>query len=120
MNDRRREVSSRSSRLIEAWRTASHDLGIVVETPFTLVLASGGRIDADVLVKDFGSPQGMLLSTDPGVFHAFDKEIVSAGYGYSALVSPVYESYDPHVFMEVLNHWSWAGTEEDRPTWSTD
>ena len=104
---------------MEAWRKASHDLEIEVEMPYTLRLKSGAKIEADVLVKDFGHVNGMLVSSRD-IFSVLTDEIVSAGYGYSVLGSPVYQTYDRDLFIEALNDWGWSRSADQRPSWYID
>ena len=93
--------------LITAWRAAADDLGIRIEVSF-LLRTSSRIIEADLLVRDFGSVNGMLISGTEDVFNACSSDIVAAGYGYSVLATP-YETYDRALFIDTLSDWSWTG-----------
>ena len=108
-----------NSELMNAWREASRDLGIKVEMPYALQLKSGAKIEADVLVKDFGHVNGMLVSSCD-IFSALTDEIVSAGYGYSVFSTAVYQTYDRDLFIEALNDWGWSRLADQRPSWYID
>jgi hypothetical protein len=106
-------------RLTEAWRKASRDLGIEVEIPFTLQLKSGVKIEADVLVMNFGHVNGMFVSPCD-IFLGHDDEIVSAGYGYCEAISPTFPTYDRNEFIDALNDWGWSGPPNQHPDWYVD
>jgi hypothetical protein len=105
-----------SNEVMEAWCKASHDLGIEVEIPHTLQLKSGATIEADVLVKNFGHVNGMLVSSRD-IFFAHSDEIVTAGYGYSEVISPGCQTYDRNLFIDTLNNWGWSGSAGQCPDW---
>jgi hypothetical protein len=92
-------------RLLRTWRAAAEDLGIEVEQ----------HGDA-VLVRQFGSPMGMLCSMSRDVA-ALEREAKELGMGSSALRES-YLSYDRALVVATLNDWGWFGT-GDPPRWYT-
>ena len=107
-------MNSSPRTLITAWRAAADDLGIHIKVPFSLRLSTH-VIEADLLVRDFGGVNGMLISANEDVFKDYGEEIIAAGYGYSVLCPP-YESYNRELFVETLCDWSWSG-DGDSPDW---
>ncbi len=109
-----------SSQLTELWKIAAGDLGLDVQIPFSLELASGTRVEAHLLLRRFGNINGMLVITDfSAVAHVW-REIVDAGYGFSTLSEPRKDdTYDREHFIEMLCDWSWTGPESERPEWCT-
>jgi hypothetical protein len=106
----------RSPTPAEYWRTAADDLRITVVAPFELVLPSGGRIHADVLVRSFGAAEGMLIVTESAAVWPFRDEIVQLGYGFSVM-DPPGGPYDPDNVREVLEDWGWSCDDSDCPAW---
>ena len=106
----------RSLALVEYWRTAADDLFITVVAPFELVLASGAKIEADVLVRSFGAAEGMLIVTESAAVWPFRDEIVRLGYGFSVMDPPA-GPYLRDDVCEVLENWGWSGDDSDWPAW---
>jgi len=106
--------------LIEEWRQAAADLGLAIEAPFLLQLRDG-RIEARLLLRNFGNANGMLIVTDFGVVEPFTDEVVARGYGYSTLSERISRAaYDRDAFVEMLRDWGWSGPEEERPAWCVE
>lgn len=104
------------STLIQAWQMAVQDLGIEIVVPFALTLKSGVRVQADLLVKDFG-PTLVATEAAEETFRRLGDQIAAEGYGYSMLCGEEL-SYDREHFIEILNDWGWTGPENRRPAWS--
>lgn len=105
------------SALIGAWESAARDLGIEIVAPCVVTLASGARLEAVLLVPDFGASRGMLISTTEEAFRPLGDEIVAERYGYSVFLMEL--SYQRDDFIDILNDWGWTGPEARRPAWST-
>lgn len=109
------------SRLAERWSRIASGLGLRIVVPFSIDLASGARIDADVLLMDFGALRGMLLVTDDNKVWKHHREIIDAGYGYSVLSEPteplLLSSGIPEDVLDVLRDWGWAGKTAEKPAW---
>ena len=94
------------------------DLGIAVSGPVEIVLPSGQRFEAPLLVHDFGGPKGMVVVCDGEIVLRLGDEIVEAGYGISNLGEPwKKELYDRQTHIEMLSEWGWWGPESSRPEW---
>jgi hypothetical protein len=81
-------------------------------------LASGARIDAVVLVKSFGGPNGMLIVTEYAKVASYLDALAQAGFGFCVLGEPA--EHEPFVLedlIEVLRDWGWSGSNEDEPEW---
>jgi hypothetical protein len=103
--------------LIEQWRQAAADLGLAIEAPFLLQLQDG-RIEARLLLRNFGAANGMLIVTDFSVVRPFVDEVDAGGYGFSTLSEPSSRAaYDRDTFVEMLCDWGWSGPEQERPVW---
>ena len=101
--------------LINAWKKASKDLNIEIETPFFLQ-TDKGLIKYDLLVKSFGNENGTLIITidDMGEFNTAEK------YGfYCSALSTYYNRYDRDLYIETLNDWGYFGLLEKKPNWYT-
>jgi hypothetical protein len=110
----------RLSPLAQEWSIIADALDLRIVAPFSIQLPSGQRIDADVLLMDFGAPNGMLLVTDADKIRGHQNAIVSAGYGYSVLSDPGPTSPDSISLddvVEVLRDWGWAGSRDTQPAW---
>jgi hypothetical protein len=105
------------SRMAEKWATAAADLGLEIIAPFRLTLPDGRKLEFDVLLKNFGNTNGMLLTSDHDVFD-YGKAIVGLWYGYSIMGQPdESEAYDRESIIEVLADWTWSGPDANKPDW---
>jgi hypothetical protein len=110
----------RLSPLAEQWSIIADSLDLRVVAPFSVQLPSGQRIDADVLLMDFGALKGMLLVTDAEKVLEHQEAITSAGYGFSILSEPGNTppaSIELDVIVEILRDWGWAGSTDAQPAW---
>ncbi|MBW1982134.1 MAG: hypothetical protein JRJ12_13035 [Deltaproteobacteria bacterium] len=107
-----------SSKLKQMWQMAAEDLGIRIIAPFQLVLSSGVQIKAELLVKQFGAVNGMLIITNYDQVAPFVDEITNEGYGFSVLDEPRdNEKYSREDFIELLADWGWSGEDSSKPSW---
>ena len=112
-------VSTMESRLPAEWKRVANDLGLEIVSPYEVILPSGSRIRAPVLVRHIGGPKGILVVSDDSIVDWSD-EIVQAGYGFSVLSEPEpSDEYDLDVSIELLSDWGWYGPESERPAWLT-
>ncbi len=104
--------------LKEEWKIAAKDLKIEIKASFTLFLPSGKKIEAELLVKNFGAKNGMIIITDYDKIKPFVDEITKLNYGYSTLEQPLpTEKYNRDYFIELLNDWGWSGDNNKKPSW---
>jgi hypothetical protein len=106
------------SELATTWERAASVLGVEVVAPFTAKLADGSQVVADVLIKRFGGPNGMLLITDYSKVRHKLNALRDAGLGFSVLEEP--NKSEPFVvdeFIELLRDWGWAGDKGQEPSW---
>ena len=107
------------SLLRQYWKQAGKDLGFEVEAPFQVCLPNAGSITVDLLVKNFGAKNGMLIVTDFNKISDFADYLVNnMGYGYSTLSD--YNVGDPYIqedLVEVLQDWGWTGDPAKQPSW---
>jgi len=111
-------MSTVESRLALRWREAARLLGIDIVAPFSVSLPSSPPINAAVLVKGFGGPNGMLLVTDYAQVRHQRNALQMAGFGFSVLEEPTEE--EPFVleeFIDMLRDWGWSAAEKDEPAW---
>ncbi len=107
-----------TNRLVKMWQTAAIDLKLEIETPFTLLLSSGEEVKGEILLKNFGATNGMIIIMQYDIVSPFIEEIVSMGYGFSVLDEPSEkEQYLQKDFVEILRDWDWHGEKCNRPTW---
>jgi hypothetical protein len=67
-------------------------------------------------VKDFGSRQGTLVTTDAHESGS-PEAAEEGGYYWSALYPESYSSYERNEFIDMLNDWGWFGSDEKKPSW---
>ena len=107
-----------ASRLASAWAQAAKILGVEIVAPFSVMLPSGTRIDAPVLVKSFGARNGMLIVTDYAEVRHELATLEDAGFGFAVLEGP--DPAEPFVvneFVDMLRDWGWTGRQEAEPSW---
>ena len=92
--------------LIESWKEAATDLGLVIEFPFYLRNEQEEMVEFGFLVKSFGSSSGTIVITIDQDIR--DKTILDSDFFISALGAG-YLKYDRHLFIETLNDWRYFG-----------
>ncbi len=104
--------------LIEMWQLAKKDLNLDIVIPFNLDLSSGVIIKAQVLVKNFGEKNGMLIISKYDQVANHLKELSEKGYGFSVLEEPAEnENYERSEYIEMLKDWGWSGSLDIIPEW---
>ena len=108
----------RTSKLIQLWQMAAKDLGLNIIAPFTLELSSAVKIEAELLLKNFGASKGMIVFNKYDQVAPYVDEIVNAGYGFSVLEEPdKNRKYIKNGFIEMLGEWGWSGCRDKKPSW---
>ena len=98
--------------MIDAWKKAGQDLGIKVDSEFTLELKDGKK---DFLfIQDFGGPKGTIATSihDTKDFN----ELQELGFYCSALGNS-YTTYDRALYTDTLNDWGFFGEVHRKPDW---
>jgi len=109
---------SQDELIIKAWLDAAKDLKIEVIAPYALNAKSGHRFNFIALVKDFGSSNGTLVTTNDHEEGSPDAAEEQGAY-WSALYPESYLSYNREEFIAMLNDWGWFGKEKEKPSWYT-
>lgn len=107
------------SPLAREWSLIAGGLGLRIVAPFAIDLPTG-RVDADVLLVDFGASNGMLLVTDVERVWPHRDSTVEAGFGFSVLSAPEPTGPSPadwEPIKEMLREWGWAGRVDGEPAW---
>jgi hypothetical protein len=106
------------SKLAESWQQAASDMGLEIVSPFRLQMPDNREIEFEVLLKNFGAKNGMLLVSNYSKIEKVMSIILEMGYGCSVL-SPSLESYrySREDYEDVLADWGWSGPAADEPTW---
>lgn len=108
------------SRLQNAWRVAAKELGLDVVIPFELK-ARAFTIRAEILLRHFGSPQGMLIVSDYRVIEPVRDQVIALGYGFATMTEPdrdwPFTQEEKDAFIEMLDDWRWSGPLDDAPEW---
>jgi len=104
--------------LQKKWITISEKLDVKIKTPYAIQLKDGLKIEADVLLENFGAKEGMLLFSSYGAFKQYAENITELGYGYSTMSEPEDgASFVIEDIIDVLKDWTWTGPEGKRPKW---
>jgi hypothetical protein len=104
------------SKLQAIWEEARDDLGLDLVIPFDLELGNGATIHADVLVKNFGCPNGMIVVSEYGAIEKSLPQIDELDYGFSVL-DWSRDPYDRAGMIDMLSEWGWAGPASEVPQW---
>ncbi|HEX2572237.1 MAG TPA: hypothetical protein VH877_22020, partial [Polyangia bacterium] len=89
-----------------------------IVAPYELVIGPGRKVRAELLLKNFGAANGMLIFTSYAPVEPYEDEIPALGYGFSVLLGHAEEGgYDRQSFIDMLSDWGWAGPEAERPDW---
>ena len=110
-------MNSEQNSIASAWAEAARDLGIVLESPFTLTAPDGTECVYIARVHDFGGRKGTLLCLpnewDVG---GYDEVAEIHGYYCSGVYPESYRRYNREEFVAALNDWGWYGVEAP-PSW---
>lgn len=107
------------SNLQNVWLKAQKDLGLTILLNHKVELNDKSFVKAEVLLKDFGAKNGMLLFCDFGYIKKYTKHLIDLGYGYSIL-SGNSCNYNRDDFIEMLSDWGWSGDKDNEPNWLTN
>lgn len=108
-----------ASKQIEFCSRASEDLGIDFVAPYVLKLPDGHLLKAELLVKHFGAPNGMLIFNDSKEVMKYGDAIIDAGFGVSVMGDPSDRAeYSTQNYVELLSDWGWSGEPELKPSWT--
>ena len=106
------------STIAKEWEAVCDDLGVEIVAPFCVEIGNNVTIHAELLVKHFGAPNGMLIVTDYDLIEPHVKQLLKAGYGFSVLEElSADESYDRETYVRMLSDWTWSGPEDQKPEW---
>ena len=112
------KLSSEKSRFELVWARVSELAGIESVAPFVLSLPSGKQIEAAVLIKRIGAPNGMLIVDNYEAIDGAADELIAAGYGYSVMDEPGEdEEFVLDEYLAVLCDWGWSGDMKNQPDW---
>lgn len=103
-------------RLIENWRMAAEELAIRVSAPVELMDASGQPFLGEVLVHDFGSPEGTLTLSSKTA-RRVKQALKSLRIGASVGGAGNGRSYVRKHFVDELLDSGWSGKAGSEPSW---
>lgn len=103
-------------RIQAEWEQARDDLGLEIVIPFKLDLENGVTIHAELLVKNFGGRNGMLIVKKYDIVKDNLTEIQKLGFGFSVL-DESWQPYDRAAMIDMLSDWEWAGLTAETPNW---
>jgi len=111
-------MRSAAIRHIDYWQRISNDLHVEVVGPTFLQIASGMRLEVDVLVKNFGAEHGMIIVADASKIAGLHDAIIATGFGFSIMDAPSADRmYEREVAISVLLDWGWTGPDNEAPEW---
>ncbi len=76
------------SNLQRQWKNAASTRHLKIKMPFSLRLANGSRVTAEVLLDGYGAPRGMLIFSNYRHVKDHKNAITEAGYGYTCMPQP--------------------------------
>ena len=77
-----------------------------VDVPFTLRFADGTKITAEVRLRGYGAPNGMILVSEYSLIEKRTDEIVQMRYGYSCFSQPSEDEIDSDEGLsDILDDW---------------
>jgi hypothetical protein len=111
------------SKLQKRWIDAQVDLNLEIVLPYEFLLEDGSLIAVELLLKNFGAKNGMLILTDYKLIRPHLSWISDCQYGFSVLDVPKNEidaRYDRTLTIEILRDWGWSGPSSLKPSWIGD
>ena len=110
MKSESRIRESTAPNLVREWERVARELGLQIEVPFEVKLPSGRVIAAQILLRRFGGPIGILLFTEYEAVRGYGNALADLGYGLSVLSEPSdQEPFDINSSIEVLRDWGGGG-----------
>jgi hypothetical protein len=106
-------------RLIENWRMAAEELAIRVSAPVELMNAAGRPFLCEVLVHDFGSPEGTLTLSSKTA-RRVKQALKGLRIGVCVEGARNGRSYVRKHFVDELLDWGWSGKAGSEPSWYAD
>jgi hypothetical protein len=104
------------SKMQAKWEQARDDLGLDLVIPFDLDLGNDVTIHAELLIRNFGCPNGMIIVREYDVVKKSLAQIDALDYGFSVLDEP-HGPYDRATMIEMLSEWGWTGPMAEAPQW---
>lgn len=105
------------TRLQFTLQRACDKLQLQLVAPFSITVQQC-RINAQALLPQLGSPNGMIVVGRYEDLSGKADEIVAMGYGYSVLDEPLSgEELDIDCFVEMFSDWGWGKKDEKKPAW---
>jgi len=108
-----------SKNLLKHWEAARDDLGIDIVAPYKVDLGNDVKVQAEILVKNFGGKIGTLVFTNTNAVRPYDEQLCNLGYGWSVLDEPASHEmiYNREGFIDMLSEWEWVGDADKKPSW---
>jgi hypothetical protein len=97
------------------WKTAQTRLGLEIAAPYQVDLG-GMKVEAALLVRNFGGRSGTLVFRHYGVVKPYIEELRKLGFGFSVLEQPR-KGYETEDTMAMLSEWDWTGDAATKPDW---
>ncbi len=96
---------------------AAVELGLRVDTSYTVVLSSGLSFTAEAYFPDLGTSRGTAVFTSP-LQPDLAMELRSGHHPASHFGAPLDgEKFDLESYAEMFAEWGWSGAPGDRPAW---
>jgi hypothetical protein len=106
--------------LQKAWLAGARELELDIVIPYELK-TEAFSITAQVLLRNFGGPQGILIVSDFGIIKPYREQVIKLGYGFSTLTEPdrayPFNAEEKEAFIEMLSEWGWSGDPDEEPEW---
>ncbi len=106
-------------KVIVAWKEASEKLKIKIQWPFILIDEEWNNIEYDLLIENFGTKLGTLITSTDNMKKVEKKFKLASQYDYycSALNPTNYSKYNEESFIDTLNDWGYYGDKANKPAW---
>jgi len=105
--------------LVQKFARYRDRLGIEFVAPFVLAI-DGRKLRLDLLLRNFGGPNGMIVVTDYTIIRPFVGRLEHLGYGYSVLPVPrdeILADEEIQSAIDMFSDWGWSGDEAKKPRW---
>ena len=112
------EADGLDHKLIACWRQAGEDLGIRVTAPAELRGPAGAPFLREVLVRDFGSPAGLVVVSQR-TERRLRSTLRALGERLSLCIAEARHprAYSRAAFISELEDWGWFGKPGGQPDW---
>ena len=105
---------------LENWSEAANRLGVELGGPLVIDLPDGRKVEAQMLVPQFGTNKGTLVFSDAYMLSDL-RPLIELGYAYSVFDGGLQgKPIADDDLIDILRDWCWCGDHAATPSWLSE